>query len=305
MKKFFLKCSFFVIVITVVWGANEALYRFVPNNYTVKNKNIIKRYNDCEILILGNSHAFYGLNPSFFKMKTFNLSNVSQTLFFDELLVNKHLQHFRKLKYVILPIEYTTLSHADNHPELQWRKYFYSAQMGLNTGQISCFDIKKYSLSLVPPTSINIISLKTYLKKGTITECDSLGFASNIGVESKYNNPDAAVNKMKQHEDGSLFFEKNLFRIRNIEKKCREKGVKIILVNMPVTTYYADNVNPIKRKKIIDACRRIALENNMLYLDLFQDKTFNNDDFYDVDHLNVLGAKKCSELVNQYIIGLD
>ncbi|PZR14722.1 MAG: hypothetical protein DI539_18710 [Flavobacterium psychrophilum] len=301
MKKFLLKCSFFIIIIIFVWGANEAFYRFVPNNYTVKNKNIVNKYDDCEVLILGNSHAFFGLNPRFFDMNTFNLSNVSQTLFFDKLLLEKHLKHFKKLKYVILTVEYTTLSHSDNHPEMQWRKYFYEAQMGLHTGQINWFDIKKYSLALVPPTSINTTSIMTYFKQGTIAQCESFGFAANIGVLSTYNNPTAAIDKMKQHEDGSLLFDRNLGRIKDIVKKCSQKGVKVILVNMPVTTYYADNVNPEKRFKIVNSCNELALENNLNYINLFQDKAFDNKDFYDVDHLNIVGAKKCSQLINQYI----
>ncbi|MFD2601396.1 hypothetical protein [Flavobacterium suzhouense] len=270
----------------------------------MKNENVMKRYNDCEVLILGNSHPFFGLNPVFFTYNTFNLSNVSQTLCFDKLLLDKHLGHFQKLKYVILAIEYTTLSHSDNNPEMQWRKYFYEAQMGLNIPEISCFDLKKYSLALVPPPTINKVSIKTFFNRGSIAQTDSLGFAANYGVLSEYNNPPAAVVKMKQHEDGSLSFDKNLTRINDIIIKCKKKGIKVLLVNMPVTSYYADNVIPQKRQKIVNTCEMIALENNIDYIDLFRSKVFNNDDFYDVDHLNVQGAKKCSELLNQYILTL-
>lgn len=305
MKKFFLKCSFFLTVIAIVWASNEALYRLVPNNYTVKNENVTKVYDDCQVLILGNSHPFFGLDPHYFTYNTFNLANVSQTLYFDELLLEKHLEHFKKLKYVILAIEYTTLSHSDTHPEMEWRKYFYEAQMGLKLPQISDFDVKKYSLALVPPMSINKQSIKTYFRQGTIAQCDSLGFAANNGVLSEYNNPEAGIAKMKQHEDGSLSFNKNLNRVNSIVRKCKERGVKVILVNMPVTTYYADNVNTLKRKKIVNNCETIALKNDIGYIDLFQNKAFNNDDFHDVDHLNIQGAKKCSELLNQYILTLE
>lgn len=105
----------------------ELFYRTITNNYVVKTKNIQERYDDIEVLILGNSHTFYGLNPVYFDKSTFNMSNISQTLYFDKLIFERHFKNLKKLKYVIFNVEYTVLSQVDNTSEDVWRKYYYHA----------------------------------------------------------------------------------------------------------------------------------------------------------------------------------
>ena len=305
MSKFLYKCSFFVVILFVVWLGFELFYRIVPNNYTVKDENVKKAYNNAEALIFGNSHAFYGLNPEYFSGKAFNISNVSQTLFHDKLLFDKHSGHFKNLKYVILCVEYTSLSQTQEYVELKWRNYFYEAQMGLETGLISPFDIKKYSLALVPRFSLSINSLQEYIKNGTLAECSAQGFGSLYNVHEANNSPEVAEVVVQKHEDGSMDFDENIKRIDVIIKKCSEKGIDVILVNMPVTAYYSKLVNTQKRNKIISVCKDEALKENVHYIDLFQDSRFETADFYDADHLNVKGAEKCSKILNSYIESLN
>ena len=301
MKKFLTKCSFFVVTLFIVWLGLELFYRLVPNNYTLKNENVKGAYNDTEILIFGKYHAFYGLNPAHISKKAFNISNVSQTLFHDELLFDKHSGHFKNLKYVVLCIEYTSLSQTQEYAELKWRNYFYEAQMGLDTRLISPFDIKKYSLALVPRFSLTINSVRDYIKKGTLAECSAQGFGSLYDVHEVNNSPEIAKKVVQKHEDGSMDFDKNIERIDAIVQECRRKGISVILVNMPVTAYYANLVDSRKRDEIISVCKKQALKGNVHYIDLFQDTRFETDDFFDVDHLNVIGAEKCSLILSDYI----
>lgn len=45
----------------------------------------------------------------------------------------------------------------------------------------------------------------------------------------------------------------------------------------------------------------IATHDNYYYVNLFKDTTFRASEFYDADHLNELGAKKLSLLLNKKI----
>jgi hypothetical protein len=45
----------------------------------------------------------------------------------------------------------------------------------------------------------------------------------------------------------------------------------------------------------------IDTHDNCYYVNLFEDTTFLASDFYDADHLNELGAKKLSLLLNKKI----
>jgi hypothetical protein len=301
MKLFLTRLLLLSLPLLLILGGIELLYRSVPNNYSVKNLNIVNYYQDAEVLITGNSHSFYGINPSHFQKSAFNLSNVSQGLFIDELLFNKHADSIKNLKYLVLNIDYFTLSQPEDLPELEWRNYFYEAQMGIETGLISAFNIKKYSLALASPPKITTQSIKTYFIKGTLAECNPDGWAAKEGVGPE-NRPDMGIVIAKKHEDGSMDFNKNLVRLKRIIEKCKREGVKVILVTMPVTSYYAAEVNTTKLNKIFKTCKTLDSDHyNVQYLNLFQDERFNNNDFYDVDHLNTGGAKKCSEIINNLI----
>src|SRR5690606_38546314 len=120
-----------LLPIILVWGATEVFYRSVENNYTYKNERIISEYKEIETLVFGDSHAFFGINPQYFSTKTFNIANVSQSLYFDELLLKKHIDSLPQLKTVILNISFFTLSVVDDSSEDRWRKYFYQQQMKL------------------------------------------------------------------------------------------------------------------------------------------------------------------------------
>src|SRR5690554_6235011 len=113
MKKLLTHITLFLIPILLIWILAEVFYRTVPNTYSYKHEQISHHNDEVEVLVLGDSHTFYGINPEWLTLKTFNLSNVSQTIYFDKLLFEKHITHLSDLKYLILSVEYTTLSRSE------------------------------------------------------------------------------------------------------------------------------------------------------------------------------------------------
>lgn len=281
----------------------ESFYRFVPNNYTVKNKNIQNNYKNNEVLIFGNSHTFYGLNPDFFTPKTFNISNISQSLYFDELLFHKHIDSLPHLKYVILNVEYTSLSQKPNTSEDVWRKYFYKAQMNLDVPIIQFYDLKQYSLATTRSFKMSLNTIEEYYKNKTIVQCNEKGWGTGYSYQNRMNNiPEIAKITVVKHEDGLSDFTANTKRIQSIIEKCNEKNIKVLLVTMPVSSAYASGVNQTKLASIFETCTAIVDNNtNASYLNLFKDSRFNEDDFFDPDHLNDKGAEKCSQIVDEIL----
>lgn len=304
MKKLVRKITFFVLPILIVLGIIEVFYRVVPNNYIVKNRNVVKNYKTAEVLILGNSHTFYGLNPAYFDNPTFNLSNISQTLYFDKLLFDKHIDKFKKLKYVILNVEYFSLGVLNNSSESDWRKYYYEMYMDLDVPIIEKTDINRYLLSSPRGFNANIKLMQRYFADGTIIDCDDSGFGINytkekIKIKDIYE--DALV-RVKGHENNNMNFTENTIILQKMIDKCNSLGIKVIIVTMPVSKPYANGVNQKKLAKIVKTC--LSLENknaNVHYINLFNDSRFTNEDFYDADHLHTDGAKKCSKIINSFI----
>jgi hypothetical protein len=84
---------------------------------------------------------------------------------------------------------------------------------------------------------------------------------------------------------------------------CRQKKIQVVIVSMPQTRIYERHLNPKKLTKIIKTCSSLSQKNPGVayYLNLFADKRFNDEDFYDADHLNNQGAVKSSEIVNNFL----
>lgn len=299
MKKIIYQTVVYLLPILLLLLSIELLYQIVPNNYTLKNKNVQKSYADTKVLIFGNSHTFYGLNPKYFDKPTFNFSNISQSIYFDQLLFDKHIDKFKSLQYIILNVEYTSLSQVDNTEEDIWRKYYYKEYMDLEVPIIANFDPKVYFLSSTRSFSTNLKLIKRFISEGTLVDCDEKGFGINYVKENRQLNIDKiALFTVKKHEDNSLDFSKNISKIQSIINKCNQKKIKVIIVTMPTSKEYSSGVNQLKLKKIINTCSSFK---NVCYLNLFKDSRFTNDDFYDADHLHNDGAKKCSVIINDFI----
>lgn len=303
MKTFLKKTLFFLISIFLVWGGLEMFYRLVPNTYTEKHNSIQNNYNTAEILVFGNSHAFYGLNPKYFDRPAYNIANISQTIYFDKLLFNRHVERFKNLKWIILNIEYTSLSHQDNTSEDVWRKYFYQAHMDIEVSTIPFYDLRQYSLTLNRTFPQSIATLKQYYKSETIVECDELGFGHKYTYENRRDNlSELAQKTIEKHEDGLTDFSINSERIQRMIAEANKRNINVLLVTMPVSDDYARGVNQEKLQKIFRTAQNLAdVNQNCLYLNLFDTYYFSDDDFFDPDHLNSRGAEKCSVIINTQI----
>lgn len=303
MIKFSKKIFIFLFPIILIFIGFELFYRLVPNDYSYKFDTIQTKFENTKVLVFGNSHTFYGLNPQYFDKPTYNISHVSQTLYFDKILFDNYIDKFKKIEWVILHIEYTSLSEIVNTDENNWRKYYYQYYMNLNVPSIKPYNLQQYFLSATRTFNGNINLIKRYYNDGTIVDCDQNGFGINYTKKTKQIiNLNDALNRVKSIEDNLMDFSENISRIEAIIKKCKSKNIKILLLRMPVTNYFSKNVNLSKLQKINETCIKITNQNpNVIYLNLFKDTRFTNDDFYDSDHLHSDGAIKSSKIVNAFL----
>lgn len=303
MKKFINHVFLMILPLIVLLLIVEIFYRFIPNSYSFKNDLIKKKYNVAEALILGSSHTFYGINPKYMNVKAINAANISQTIYFDELLFLKHINHFKNMKYVILNIGYTTLSQKDNTEDDKWRKYYYETYMDLNVPIISKFDVERYFLSFTKSFNFNVKLIFKYIQNGSILNCDENGFGTDYTVANK--DPNFKNNTkeiIKRHEDNLLDFSLNVQRIENMIALSKNKGIKVILIITPATKEYVNGINQQKWNKIVKTCESLSEQNNnVTLLNLFDDIRFTDDDLFDTDHLNEIGAQKCTNILNDVL----
>lgn len=302
MKNSIQKVFIFLIPIFLAWVFVEYFYQTVPNNYTSKHENINKNINEIEVLLFGSSHCLYGLNPEFFSKNTFNLSGISQTIYFDKLLLEKYIDRLPKLKQVVFCVEYTNLSQKDNTQEDVFRKYYYERFMDLDVPIVSDYDPKKYSLALTRSLGASLDLMSKYYKKGTILNCDAKGWGNDYKKERRISPDIVAKERVAAHEDGSIDFTLNKKRINYLIQECKKRNIEVLIVSMPVSKAYSENLNKEKLQLIFDTCEELETSNldNVYYLNLFDERRFVDEDFFDADHLNEIGAEKCSKIVNTF-----
>ena len=109
MKLFFKKILFFILPLSVVVIMMDLYLANMNSLYKEKANGLLEYANEIEILILGNSHATYGVDPSSFSTSTFNLANVGQSIYFDKELTLQNLKNLKNLKYVFISLDYHSL----------------------------------------------------------------------------------------------------------------------------------------------------------------------------------------------------
>ncbi|MDH7444974.1 hypothetical protein [Aquimarina sp. 2201CG14-23] len=303
MKVFIKKIVVFLIPFLLVWMGIEYFYRTAASNYTYKHKMITENYEDIETLILGDSHALYGVNPEYMDAKAFNLANSSQSIYFDELLFKKHIDSLKNLKQLIISISYFNLSQRENTKGDTWRKYFYSNQMDLEVPIVSNFDIKEYSLALTKRFKGSVELINYYLDNGlSLVGCNSDGWGTRYSKIQDIDLCKNAVRRAKLHKDGLQDFTRNLNRIQSIIAYCKKINCKVYLIDLPVHTCYIKELDKNKLSKITASCKTLESNNsNVSYINLREDFRVEDSDFYDGDHLNHIGAKKYTKIINEII----
>lgn len=301
-QKLVKKLVWFLFPIFALLGGIELFYRLVPNNYNYKDRLVRERYQDTEVLILGGSHTFYGLDPQYFQYSTFNLAGMSQTILIDQLLFQKHVPHMPNLKWVVLNVEYYSLSMQDTALMNEDRKHYYNTFMDIDVPTVSALDPKSYFVSLNRRFSINLNLIESYFEKGSILYCDRNGFGSFYNKDRAIGLGGSAT-EMSHHENYSLDFALNLSRLEEMITFCAQRNIRVMLVTMPVSSPYAALADPSKLARIVASCEALqAKYSNLTYLNMFQTAAFNDDDFFDADHLHDEGAKKCSLIVNRAML---
>ncbi|WP_151680006.1 hypothetical protein [Weizmannia acidilactici] len=82
-------------------------------------------------------------------------------------------------------------------------------------------------------------------------------------------------------------------------EEMNNRGVEIILYVPPVTEYYRNSINPGLISDFYACMEPLQEKYRFKLIDLFNSTYFKNDEFYDYDHLNDLGAIKLGKILVQ------
>ncbi len=301
MKKTFLKKTFlFSLPIVLFILSFEALLRHIPNDYKYKKTFLDQKSNTIQTLFLGSSHAYFGLNPIYMHTNSFNASYFSQTIKYDIEILKKYDGHWDRLQYIVIPISYFTLfSNLETDIE-SWRVKNYTLYCNFKT---SC-TIKDYSEFLSNNFKINLLKLYSYyqVNQNTIT-CSELGFGLDYHSKSLIDLQKSGIEAAKRHTAKDFrHFEENMNYLTNLIQYASSHNIKILLFTPPAFHTYADNLNKEQLNKTISSIETtVKAYPNVYYFNFLTNPDFIEEDFYDADHLDDVGAKKLTLKIDSII----
>ena len=285
MKKFVLKT--FLFTITLMFCLAFLEYYIFPNNnnqMTLKN-DLIMNSNRVDVVILGNSHTFFGINPDESEFEMINIANKGRKLETDYYIFKNAINI--NVDYIIIPISHFTLL-AGELSSKERRLYY------------RFFNIENYSQSIVKNHLIFNESFRELVhgvffthKKHHSEYITKLGWKpEKKGYVKDMKEIIDRINSMERNANDNINIERNLKYLDSIISLGSKRNIGIVLLTPPYHKDYKELRNESYHKFIALTLKQKQDSNNKILYINGDSLLINKDVYYkNADHLNTNGAK--------------
>ena len=301
MKRFKKYILIFFSPILILALSSEILLRKIPNDYLYKKEYLDRNSKNISILFLGSSHAFFGINPEYIKSNSFNAAEVSQTLDLDLKILKKYDNKWDSLKYIVIPIDYFSLYSKLEKGIEAWRIKNYNLYYGMNISGNLAWYTEIFSNNI--KVSFNKI-YSYYIRGKSNISCSNSGWEFDYNNSKNKNDLNASgKNAAERHTaKDDQYFKENVNSLKLIIEFAREKKIKVLLFTFPAYKSYVQNLEKKQLNRTINTVTNLADScQNTIYVNMLNDKSFNEEDYFDADHLNEIGAKKLTLKIDSII----
>jgi hypothetical protein len=295
-KKFIQSLLIFLAPIMVIALVADLMLRHIPNDYSYKNDYLRKHSDSIEVLLLGSSHAFYGLNPRFFQARAFNAAYVSQSLDYDDAILEKY--HWSRLKYVLIPISYFSMYSNLTSSREAWRVKDYVIYYKIKPPR----GITDYTEIFSGRLDLNWKRISSYYLHGVsdIT-CTDQGWGTACSSRDARDLTETALEAIHRHtvarDEGIV--DANEAALRKMIGYAQHHHITVVLYTPPAYPTYADRLDPAQWSATVKVATGVAAAYpHTVYLDFLKDARFTAGDFHDADHLNEIGAQKFTRIMD-------
>jgi hypothetical protein len=307
MRPFFLKLAIFLLPLLLAGGYIESRLFNINNSYNKKRHFLESQLDSVQVLITGNSQSLFSINPACFSHNGFNLSNISQSLYYDNVLLSSYQPRLSNLKLVIIHLSYCSLYLPElENSEESWRDYFYYRFWGVRYKGLSYWDIQNYSLTYLYTMNTTF----DIMRKGFNTDlADNMcpnGFMRYDTLNSRQVINDS-LGRIRANMHNRLLknehFRHNYAHLENMMRSLTQQGIQVVLLTSPVWSTYTKFANREVMKSSNLVISGLCKKYNARYYNYLTDSRFSESDFYDNDHMNFIGASRFSSIIDTEIIG--
>ncbi len=316
MRRFIYKLSVFLAVPLLVILVMDLYLRNMNSYYLEKYDGAEKAADSIEVLIVGNSHACYAVDPQAFDLYTYNIANVSQSIYFDKRITLSLINQLPQLKYVFISVDYHSLyfssqkfrdfwSYYGNGIKYKDKSYFLANLSPTIFGYTPKVAISMIKKSIIQKYLYGDNGIDFSIEEGVnLNNSIEKGFVSFDGTNESMFNEKEYRNREEEFTSTVLSSKEKDEIINDLEGFIAfliEKNITPILFTSPTYIEY----NSFLSKAIIDENKadinKICRKYNIRYWDFSNSKRYNKQDFFNCDHLNKTGAHKFSKSLNDSI----
>lgn len=303
--KFILQLTLFILPVIILILYIENNLGHLHNSYMLK-EDVLQKSNLKEggVIILGSSQALHGIDPSVFRLKGINLANVSQSLYYDDMIYRKFSGQNKTPGNVIITLSYFSMRYQLYDSPESWRGFYYKRFNHLIPDHdLSIWDLRNYSLIALytPLKTIKYISQHFHV--------NLTPGSNNTGYMAEFNNNpgrlDAAIGHSRVLLHNSLmkksYVSSNYQYLQEIVHTASVNGNRIYIVMMPVHNSYAAFCDKAIVHETDSILQHLSATEHVTVLNLFSNNTMNDTDFFDSDHLNHQGAIKFSRQLDSLL----
>lgn len=304
MRRLIRTVLLFSLPILLIMSSIEYSLRTIPNDYFFKDYYLKNESENIQVLYLGNSHIYFGLDPTVSKFRAFNAAATSQTLDIDLEILQKY-KNWKSLKAVIVPIDYISMYFRLENSMDSWRMKNYVLYYGFSSKKI----VNHFEL-LNGKFATNSNRIKDYYFNGkSNVDCNNFGYGLSYDHAKSENINNTAISAANRHTinlNENKFisnFENNKKVVYQFIEFAKQNKAKIYFVSPPVSKKYMNLTDNDQLKNTTTFIENIVETNKgySSYLNFMDSSDFENSDFFDGDHLNDVGAKKFTYKLDAYL----
>jgi hypothetical protein len=305
VTRFLCKSLLFLLPLLTLFGYAEVRLRRVPNNYRNKRAFLERQLDSVEVLVLGSSHAYNGVDPNCLSLRTYNLADDFQSLYYDTRLIRKYLDRMPRLQLVLVEINHFSLWYQLANSWEPWRDYYYYHFWDIRYRHRAWFDPKAASYVALYPWSVTLDYAKRNFNVNPVRDAPPTGFAwgpkdtftitaslSDSGGRAQLHNALISASHLSE----------NIADLDTMLDELSRRHIRVAFVTLPVFDSYSRYISRailLRNAQVIDS---LCSKYGCLRADYLFDRRFLVGDFSDVDHLNFRGAQKFSRILSQDVL---
>lgn len=260
---------------------------------TLKRQLFEQHKGSIQCLVTGTSHTLNGINPTLLPLKALNIAEASKALQIDIEIIEKNLDQLPHLKYVIIPVDYITFYFTGLREGSAAKLYHH---WNLKDGFLKSYTYKRYHAFTCG---------FLFNEHNFADQYDTL-----MGYQVEYGDLSKAPPDYRLHKYQRKIIDWNRYwidtnstrqiytRLLNFISLLQQRGIRTILVTMPVCKEFYTCLDPRLLKKNNQLINSIVHKTNARYINLQNNDLLAADSlFFNIDHLNDKGATIATAII--------